>query len=80
MLSWKSKRLPPWHDPNAGHDFVLLWLIANDPYPSWLPKHARAPRDLHPRRPAMVYLPCNLTHREEILLAFALTIAAPCYK
>jgi hypothetical protein len=28
----------------------------------------------------MVYLPCNLTHREEILLAFALTIAAPRYK
>ena len=38
MLSWESKRLPPWHDPNAGHDFVLLWLIANDPYPSWLPQ------------------------------------------
>ena len=38
MLSWESKRLPPWHDRNAGHDFVLLWLIANDPHPSWLPQ------------------------------------------
>lgn len=28
----------------------------------------------------MVYLPCNLTYREEILLAFALTIAYPRYK
>jgi hypothetical protein len=28
----------------------------------------------------MVYLPCNLTYREEILLAFALTIAASGYK
>jgi hypothetical protein len=28
----------------------------------------------------MVYLPCNLTYREEILLPFALTIASPRYK
>src|SRR6266576_5865157 len=38
MLSWESKRLPPWHDRNAGHDLVLLWLIAHDPHPSWLPQ------------------------------------------
>ena len=28
----------------------------------------------------MVYLPCHLTYWEEILQAFALTIAAPAYK
>jgi len=28
----------------------------------------------------MVYLPCNLTYREKILLVFALTVAAPRYK
>ena len=28
----------------------------------------------------MVYLPCNLTYQEEILLALALTIAHPRYK
>ena len=28
----------------------------------------------------MVYLPCNLTYQEEILLAFALTFAASGYK
>jgi len=28
----------------------------------------------------MVYLPCNLTYREEIPLAFALTVAYPRYK
>jgi uncharacterized membrane protein len=28
----------------------------------------------------MVYLPCNLTYREEILLAFAFTMAASRYK
>jgi hypothetical protein len=48
----------------------------------WLPpKCARAPRVLHPRRPAMDYLPCNLTlSGGKILLLFALTIAPPRYK
>jgi hypothetical protein len=28
----------------------------------------------------VVYLPCNLTYREEILLLFPLTVASPRYK